>query len=114
MIRRLKKDVLAQLPEKRRQKVPLELSTSSMREVRKGAEELSGDVLEVVGAQGDAVSNVFKLLAKAKLPAVKEYLLEVLERGDDKIIIFAHHHIMLDAISELLQGRLAKDGLKHI
>jgi len=60
------------------------------------------------------IQSLFKQMAQLKLPAVKEYILEVLERGDDKAIIFAHHQIMLDELSALLEKRLAKDGLHHI
>jgi len=63
---------------------------------------------------GEAIGSLFLKTAKAKLPAVKEYLLEVLERGDEKAIIFAHHQVMMDEISVLLEKRLAKDGLHHI
>lgn len=113
MVRRLKKDVLAELPPKRRQKVPLEVSDSKqMRDIQKRMTDLS-DLLEV-GGSGEAVQTLFLQTAMAKLPAVKEYLLEVLDRGDEKAIVFAHHKVVMDEISELLKKRLAKDGLTHI
>lgn len=116
MVRRLKKDVLKELPPKRRQKVPLEVaSTKEMKEIRKGDAQFSGSF--IAGSENrdpTGMQSMFKQMAQLKIPAVKEYILEVLERGDDKAIIFAHHQIMLDAISELLEKRLAKDGLHHI
>jgi SNF2 family DNA or RNA helicase len=114
MVRRLKRDVLQELPAKRRQKVPLEITDAKqMKNIRKSTDDLPGSF--VMGSDGtQAVQSVFKATAEAKLPAVKEYLLEVLERGDEKAIIFAHHHIMLDEISALLEKRLAKDGLHHV
>ena len=53
-------------------------------------------------------------IAKAKLKAVKEYLSEVLERVDDKVIIFAHHRLVMDEISELLLKQLPKMGYSFV
>jgi len=114
MVRRLKKDVLKELPPKRRQKVPLEVGdTKQMKEIKNNMSRVPDSVL--VGSDGnEAVSSLFQNTAKIKLPAVKEYLLEVLDRGDEKTIIFAHHQLMMDEISALLEKRLAKDDLFHI
>jgi len=106
MIRRLKKDVLAQLPPKRRQRVPLEVDTKRLKNLRSEMKDASNE--------GESLPNRFRLIAEAKLPAVKEYLLEVLDRGAEKAIIFAHHKIMLDEISDLLAKHLPKDGLSHV
>jgi len=57
---------------------------------------------------------LFLKTARAKLPAVKEYILEVLERGDEKAIIFAHHQLMMDEISALLEKELKKEQLFHV
>lgn len=57
---------------------------------------------------------MFMKMSKAKLPAVKEYLEEVLERAEEKMIIFAHHQHVMDEISDLLTKHLSKEGLKHI
>lgn len=113
MVRRLKKEVLAQLPPKRRQRIPIEVSDSkALTEVRREMKALK-DELDGEGG-GEAVSSLFLKTAKAKLPAVKEYLLDVLDRSDEKAIIFAHHKLVMDAISELLTKRLAQDALTHI
>jgi len=104
MIRRQKKEVLSQLPEKRRQRVPLDVDGKLLRGVQ------SDDLHDFIGdgpSKPDS-SDIFMQIAKAKLKAVKEYLSEVLERVDDKIIIFAHHKLMLDEISELLKKHLPK------
>jgi len=139
MVRRLKKDVLTQLPPKRRQKIPMDVSDSKlMREVRAEMQRMklrtgvgvspellrTGDgrlhdfgtvtgALDEVGG-GGAVSTLFQKMAQAKLPAVKEYILEVLERGEEKAIIFAHHLVVLDEISSLLEASLPKYGLTHV
>ena len=110
MIRRQKKEVLSQLPEKRRQRVPLDVDGKLLRGVQ------SDDLHDFIGdgpSKPDS-SDIFMQIAKAKLKAVKEYLSEVLERVDDKIIIFAHHKLMLDEISELLKKHLPKMSCSFI
>jgi superfamily II DNA/RNA helicase len=109
MVRRLKKDVLAELPDKRRQKVPLEVPKNLLKTFSKS--EMTGS--DMVSG-GEVIGNMFLNLAKAKLAAVKEYVLEVMDRGDDKVIIFAHHKIVMDALSEVLQKRLAQEGRTHM
>eukprot|EP00441_Pelagodinium_beii_P043767 CAMPEP_0197637374 /NCGR_PEP_ID=MMETSP1338-20131121/12620_1 /TAXON_ID=43686 ORGANISM="Pelagodinium beii, Strain RCC1491" /NCGR_SAMPLE_ID=MMETSP1338 /ASSEMBLY_ACC=CAM_ASM_000754 /LENGTH=708 /DNA_ID=CAMNT_0043209793 /DNA_START=30 /DNA_END=2156 /DNA_ORIENTATION=- len=106
MIRRLKKDVLSQLPPKRRQRVPLEVDTKHLKNIRSGMRDSESD--------DGLLPNLFRLTAEAKLPAVKEYLLEVLERGSEKAIIFAHHKLMLDEINDLLAQHLPKDSASHV
>lgn len=113
MVRRLKKDVLSQLPEKRRQKVPVEVADAKLlKDMRVQMAELS-DMITAGGA-GTAVQTLFTRTAQAKIPAVKEHVQEVLDRGDEKAIIFAHHTSMLDALHELLHSRLSKVGQTHI
>lgn len=109
MVRRLKKEVLTQLPPKRRQRVPMEVSDSKL------MKDIKGEMARAGGSfSGEAVQSLFLRMAKAKVPAVKEYLEEVLERGDDKIIVFAHHRIMMDELSELLTKNLGKAGFTHM
>jgi len=113
MVRRLKRDVLAQLPEKRRQRIPIEVSdVKLLKEIRREMQAL----VDVIGEGGgeESISTLFLKTARAKLPAVKEYILEVLDRGDEKAIIFAHHRLMLDEISALLEKELKKDQLSHV
>eukprot|EP00931_Biecheleriopsis_adriatica_P063530 TRINITY_DN38492_c0_g2_i1.p1 TRINITY_DN38492_c0_g2~~TRINITY_DN38492_c0_g2_i1.p1 ORF type:complete len:750 (-),score=183.32 TRINITY_DN38492_c0_g2_i1:155-2404(-) len=113
MIRRLKKDVLSQLPPKRRQRVPIEVfDTKLLKEIRNHKYGKAG--VSNFGEDMQETSNLFKNIAQAKLPAVKEHILEVLERGDEKAIIFAHHQLMIDEISELLKKHLPKAGCSHI
>ncbi|KAH9684204.1 chromatin remodeling factor18 [Citrus sinensis] len=82
MIRRLKKDVLAQLPVKRRQQVFLDVAEKDMKQINALFREIYTDS------------------AEAKIPAVLDYLETVIEAGC-KFLIFAHHQPMLDAIHKL-------------
>ncbi|CAJ1347195.1 unnamed protein product, partial [Effrenium voratum] len=99
MIRRLKQDVLSQLPSKRRQRIPLQVGDSKMKEISSSRE---------AEGMGEGAPNLFQKIAQAKLPAVKEYISEVLDRVNEKIIIFAHHQNMMDEIAAVLSKQLSK------
>mmetsp|Transcript_86283 Transcript_86283/g.243119 ORF Transcript_86283/g.243119 Transcript_86283/m.243119 type:complete len:741 (+) Transcript_86283:59-2281(+) len=117
MVRRLKKEVLTELPDLRRQRVPIEVSDAKLLKEIRGKMQVLTDAIDggTVGPGGTtATSTLFQKMALGKLPAIKEYLEEVLERGDEKVIVFAHHKLVMDALSELLAKNLAKEGLNHV
>ncbi|GJP41572.1 hypothetical protein CLOM_g1231 [Closterium sp. NIES-68] len=115
MIRRLKKQVLPQLPAKRRQQVLLMLEDKAMKPIRVLQAQLK-KVRERKAAAGDAadgespvvleeralVSKLYSETAEAKVDAVREYLGTVLEAGC-KFLVFAHHMTMMDALSDFFQ-----------
>ncbi|THG06474.1 hypothetical protein TEA_011801 [Camellia sinensis var. sinensis] len=86
MIRRLKKDVLSELPVKRRQQVFLDLAEKDMRQINALFREIYTDS------------------AEAKIPAVLDYVGTVIEAGC-KFLIFAHHQPMIDSIYQFLQKK---------
>jgi len=111
MIRRLKKDVLKQLPAKRRQRIPImPANTKLVNEVKEDMKNMQ----KSNGGPGKSVSEIFSKMAIAKLPEVKEYVLDSLDRTTEKTIIFGHHHEMLDGIEGVVQKRLKQDGLTYI
>ncbi|KAK9934176.1 hypothetical protein M0R45_021328 [Rubus argutus] len=83
MIRRLKNDVLSELPVKRRQQVFLDLAERDMKQINALFCEIDTDS------------------AEAKIPAVLDYLGTVIEAGY-KFLVFAHHQSMIDAIHQFL------------
>ncbi|CAA7398605.1 unnamed protein product [Spirodela intermedia] len=113
MIRRLKKDVLTELPSKRRQQVFLELEEKDLKRVRALFCELeiikrnikesdSPEVTESLKiSQRNTINKIYNDSAEAKIPAVIDYLSTVIE-ADCKFLIFAYHHPMLDAIHKFL------------
>ncbi|KAL5196682.1 hypothetical protein ABZP36_000194 [Zizania latifolia] len=119
MIRRLKKDVLSQLPVKRRQQVFLVLSEKEMRHIRALFLELeavkikfqSCDSKETMDslkfAQKNLINRIYNDSAEAKIPAVLDYLGTVIE-ADCKILIFAHHQPMIEAIHQYLLKKKVK------
>jgi SWI/SNF-related matrix-associated actin-dependent regulator 1 of chromatin subfamily A len=120
MVRRLKRDVLKELPAKRRQVITLPTNGSAKVVAKEAAmyerfeDELEGLRAEVdfAHAAGDKaaykaavarltqastlafneMSKVRKEVAVAKLPKVIEHLEGMLEKGIEKIIVFGHHH----------------------
>ncbi|KAJ1697714.1 hypothetical protein LUZ63_006226 [Rhynchospora breviuscula] len=113
MIRRLKKDVLTQLPAKRRQQVFLELNEKEMRQIRALFRELeavkvsieSADSEEKIASlkltQKSLINKIYVNSAEAKVPAVLDYLGTVIE-SECKFLIFAHHQPMIDSIHQFL------------
>lgn len=113
MIRRLKKDVLSQLPVKRRQQVFLDLSEKDVKQIKVLFRELevvkaniqacdSNEKIESLKfTQKNLISKIYNDSAEAKIPAVLDYLGTVIE-ADCKFLIFAHHQPMIDAIHQFL------------
>ncbi|XP_042437725.1 SWI/SNF-related matrix-associated actin-dependent regulator of chromatin subfamily A-like protein 1 isoform X1 [Zingiber officinale] len=113
MIRRLKRDVLSQLPVKRRQQVFLDLNESDMKQIRILFRELEVVKMNIQACnspekieslkfmQKNLINKIFNDSAEAKVPAVLDYLGTVIEAGC-KFLIFAHHQHMIDAIHQFL------------
>ncbi|PUZ73106.1 hypothetical protein GQ55_2G448200 [Panicum hallii var. hallii] len=119
MIRRLKKDVLSQLPVKRRQQVFLDLSEKDVKHVRPIFQELetlkikieSADSKEMIDSlkftQKNLITKLYTDSAVAKTPAVLDFLGTIIE-ADCKFLIFAHHQPLIDAIEQYLVKKKVK------
>jgi len=107
MIRRLKKDVLTELPNKRRQMLPVKLED---RELLKESEKLmekiklqAGDWESVMKwlnsnpAMFEEMARVRHQLGVAKVPYAISFIEDALE-NEDKIVVFAHHRDVVEAI----------------
>jgi len=126
MVRRLKKDVLTELPEKTRQVIEIpangcstiiDKEKSSWESYKRELQSLKIKVeLAKTGTDeeyNEAIKNLkesasvaFTEMAKirhetavAKIPFVIEHLTELLENGQ-KIVVFAHHHDVINALYE--------------
>ncbi|XP_061696706.1 SWI/SNF-related matrix-associated actin-dependent regulator of chromatin subfamily A-like protein 1 [Syngnathoides biaculeatus] len=112
MLRRLKSDVLSQLPSKQRKVVTVTIDGISNR--TKAA--LSSAAVELArGHQNkkderDALLIFYNHTAEAKLQAITEYITDMLECGRDKFLVFAHHKLVLDHIT----SELAKKDVSFI
>ncbi len=93
MIRRLKSDVLAQLPAKQRQMVILDpaLVQSTTKEMKRHAQKMGLKSLSSAERRG-ALLEWFNLTGKSKAKAVVGYLKDLVE-GNRKFICFAHHQV---------------------
>ncbi|KAK9524045.1 hypothetical protein VZT92_017912 [Zoarces viviparus] len=110
MIRRLKAEVLKQLPPKVRQRIPFDLPKEAAKEASASFAEYER-LMKGLGSGGGATDNPFtqvmglvtrmyKQTAIAKAGAVKDYIKMMLEAEQLKFLVFAHHLTMLQACTE--------------
>lgn len=104
MIRRLKKEVLSQLPSKRRQMVLLDPSLIKTKNLEKVAKEVSKAKQQ---EQHGALLKYFFETSASKILAVRDYIIDLLESGR-KFLVFAHHKMMLDDIASCLTQKKYK------
>ncbi|NWV42362.1 SMAL1 protein, partial [Grantiella picta] len=112
MIRRLKSDVLSQLPAKQRKMVvvaPEGISAKTKAFLAAEAKKMAKGY-ESKQQEKEALLVFFSRTAEAKIRSVIEYILELLESGNNKFLVFAHHKIMLDAVV----AELKKKHVEHI
>lgn len=103
MLRRLKKDVLHDLPTKRRSKVVLscDISDRDRTEIEKFLDRFKNLKSEALLGNATYTEAVVKT-AQIKLQPTLEHIRELLDRGQ-KFICFAHHRSMVAGIAEFLQ-----------
>jgi len=97
MLRRLKKDVMKDLPDKTYQKIIFDAPTADVRTLVKREREQYKE--ETLGT----FSTLRQEVGLAKLPMVVEHLENLLEETD-KIIIFAHHRKVLEELKRRLKA----------
>ncbi|KAI8515486.1 SWI/SNF- matrix-associated actin-dependent regulator of chromatin sub A-like protein 1 [Branchiostoma belcheri] len=103
MIRRLKKDVLSQLPSKQRQVVVMEPGVVNMKSFQAAATEMTKKHKNNAEQRG-ALLQYFNETALVKIPHIKDYVLDLLE-SDRKFLVFAHHQIVLDSLGDVLDKK---------
>lgn len=106
MIRRLKKDVLPQLPSKVRSVVPLDIRGVD-EEYRRAEEDFLGWLKEIAperlegGERAEALVKIGvlkRLATKAKLPQCIDWIEDFLEQGE-KLVVFCTHHDTIDTLA---------------
>ena len=115
MVRRLKKDVLKELPPKIRQVLVLE-GGASLKELLEKEKKTYDDYSKFLKAgefetpEFGEMSAVRKLVAVAKIPFILDHVKLVLEE-QDKICVFVHHYEVLDAlVAEFGKACVSIDG----
>jgi SNF2 family DNA or RNA helicase len=107
MIRRLKRDVLQDLPTKRRIVVPLDIDN------RADYDRAVSDFLNWLHSKDAAkakrakkaerlvqMAHLRRLAAEGKIKAVREWIDSFLEEADDKLVVGALHHSVIDALHD--------------
>ena len=109
MLRRLKADVLTQLPPKRREAVRLDLGAAATAEMAArraaaaAAQAGGAATRETRFAAHSALHAWWTASGAAKAEAAAAYVLEALE-GGAKVLVFAHHMAMLDTLETAVRG----------
>ena len=96
MVRRLKKEVLNKLPPKRRQKVEIKTDPEILEKIKEAR-------VKVKGRNGTLLA--YTLTSTAKKDGVCEYVSDILTDSDEKIIVFAYHHEMMNSVESLLKEK---------
>jgi len=114
MIRRLKKDVLKELPDKIRKEVSVPLSKKERRELDTMFAELQG-LNDRISANREPtqetralsfkrqahISEMFRVTARAKLKGVADYVEGLVLDNDEPFVLFGYHRITLDALEAM-------------
>lgn len=133
MIRRMKRDVLTELPPKERMLIPIAQNGAGAKIAEEHAklQEYTADIIRLqiireaarqnrandeatykaaVKALQDGYRIAFEHIAKArhdlalmKVPHVIQHVSDLLDGGAEKVVVFAHHNDVMDQITEGLQ-----------
>uniref|UniRef100_A0A3B4ZBX5 SWI/SNF-related matrix-associated actin-dependent regulator of chromatin subfamily A-like protein 1 n=1 Tax=Stegastes partitus TaxID=144197 RepID=A0A3B4ZBX5_9TELE len=101
MLRRLKSDVLSQLPAKQRKVVTVTIdgiNTRTKAALSAAAKELARGHRSKL-EEKEALLVFYNYTAEAKLQAIMEYITDMLECGREKFLVFAHHKLVLNHIT---------------
>lgn len=112
MVRRLKKDVLKDLPPKVRQVIPMEGSEISILE-RFGIDPTAswGDIVQQFSSTTEgfeALSKIRHEIALGKVPAALEFVNGALEDGP--LLVFCHHKDVAEQLHEAISGSVLAHG----
>lgn len=113
MLRRKKADVLDDLPDKQYSYIPLEMKY--VKEYRE-AEHYFLNSLKKDGSKKDKIDicnaeQLFQLAARGALPYSIDWIKQFLETGEEKLVVFATHKFIIDALmSEFKDIAVKIDG----
>lgn len=111
MIRRLKNEVVNEMPDKLRQVVELpsqgmealiEQEIQAYKSMQKSWTKYAEEMDEY-GGDANSLGELQKLrkkVALAKLPMILEYIDQLIDEQGNKLIVFAYHHEIIDAIKK--------------
>jgi SWI/SNF-related matrix-associated actin-dependent regulator of chromatin subfamily A-like protein 1 len=112
MVRRLKKDVLTELPDKTRTFVPVTLTAADQKRYAQMMSAAAAEIAQVMEQpEGRRVSDVAiaqlnilrQQIGVMKMPLVAAWAIESLQ-NTDKVLVFAVHHAVIDGLVERLKA----------
>lgn len=109
MVRRLKSDVLTQLPDKTYELTYLE-ENGAVRRALQAERLLDVDPTDLGDVDGDTmgqISTVRREMGEAKVPLVRQHVDVLLDGGVEKLVLFAWHR----SVMEELESQLARYGV---
>ncbi|XP_042351287.1 LOW QUALITY PROTEIN: SWI/SNF-related matrix-associated actin-dependent regulator of chromatin subfamily A-like protein 1 [Plectropomus leopardus] len=112
MLRRLKCNVLSQLPAKQRKVVTVTIDGVNTRikaALSAAARDLANKHRNKI-EEKEALLIFYNHTSESKLQAIMEYITDMLECGREKFLVFAHHKLVLDHITT----ELGKKNVSHI
>lgn len=112
MIRRTKKEVLTQLPEKVKRVVRFDVGSHVESMVKRQIELLGDtpkdiDLANLLSGKSDILAELAKLrhdIAVEFAPTAAEFIEELLNSGTDKVVVFAHHKGAIDVLEGALKA----------
>ena len=112
MVRRLKADVLQELPPKQRSVIPVKIHPSEQAHCQRIMEEL-GDSKQALASTGEAeweskskLMLAYQASGVGKAQAIADYVSDWLDgSGTQKILLFAHHKIVMDKLDQHLHQK---------
>ncbi|XP_078259361.1 SWI/SNF-related matrix-associated actin-dependent regulator of chromatin subfamily A-like protein 1 isoform X2 [Rhinoraja longicauda] len=107
MVRRLKSEVLSQLPAKRRKLVLVEpdgVSAQTRVALKAAAQAMAGGH-KTKREQKEALLVFYNRTGEAKIRSIIEYVWDLLESGREKFLVFGHHRVVLDALCTALEEK---------
>lgn len=103
MIRRQKADVLKELPPKRWRVVPVEVSSTT---ADNKSLSWSGDAEEAYKGMCTYFTRAWEAVGRAKIDFTAEYTALLLDGlpATEKVLVFAHHHVVVDGLEDRLRS----------
>ncbi len=109
MVRRLKEDVLEDLPDKRYELSYIDPGavTAAIRRVLKKEKMLDFSVDDLINPNPTLfgqISTIRREMGEAMVPGIFSHIKMLIDGGVDKLIVFAHHNSVMDQLMDLMSG----------
>ena len=103
MIRRLKEDVLKDLPPKQYKMVVFPADSETKKILHKESAFSADEIIKHGAPVGSALPEYRREMGIAKVPQAVEYLLDMLDGGVEKVVVFAHHVEVIGLLRQALE-----------